>query len=62
MLINDNHNWYLLIAKDEKSSTAERKRVTMTNTHTHVLFAQICDYRFGVYSCVISVSAHSDHF
>lgn len=37
MLINDNHNWYLLIAKDEKSGIAERKRVRMMNTHTHTL-------------------------
>ncbi len=33
MLINDNHNWYLLIAKDEKSGIAETKRVRLTNTH-----------------------------
>lgn len=42
MLINDNHNWYLLIARDEKPGTAER----MTNAHT--LFAHVCDYRVGV--------------
>ena len=56
MLINDNHNWYLLIARDEKPGTAER----MTNAHT--LFAHVCDYRVGVWLCVISVSARSSHF
>lgn len=34
MLINDIHNWYLLIARDEKTGIAERKRDKMMNTHT----------------------------
>lgn len=50
MLINDNHNWYLLIAKDEKSGIAERK------IHT---FAHVCDYRVGV-SLSLHVEAISD--
>lgn len=45
MLINDNHNWYLLIAKDEKSCTSERKRVRMTKAHTHThTFAHFCTH------------------
>lgn len=44
MLINDNHNWYLLIAKDGNSGTVE--------THTHT-----CDNR--VCLCVISIMLHS---
>ena len=59
MLINDNHNWYLLIAKDEKPGTAARKRVGVMNiTNT---FAHICDYRVGVCFCLISVSVHTGH-
>lgn len=58
MLINDNHNWYLLIAKDEKSGAAERKRVRMMNAHSHT-FAHICDYRVCV-SQSLHVQAVSD--
>lgn len=36
MLINDNHNWYLLIAKDGNSGTVE------THTHTHVIAGLEC--------------------
>lgn len=35
MLINDNHNWYLLISKDEKSSIWEKNKVRIANRHTH---------------------------
>lgn len=51
MLINDNHNWYLLIAKDEKSSTAERKRVTMTNTHTCTFCTDLWLQVWSVFMC-----------
>lgn len=58
MLINDNHKWYLLIAKDEMSGIA-REKESENNEHAHT-FAHICDYMFGV-RCV-SVSARTGPF
>lgn len=52
MLINDNYNWYLLIAKDEKVGTALRK------SHT---FAHICGYRVSVCLTLMSGSLHKGY-
>lgn len=49
MLINDNHNWYLLISRDEKSGIAERREDRLVNKHTHL------------YVCVIKVLELSFH-
>lgn len=37
MLINDNHNWYLLIAKDEKPESQNDE-----HTHTSVITGLAC--------------------
>lgn len=47
VLVNDNRNWCLLIAGDENSGPAERRRVNM---HTNTLFPR--DYRvWSVFVC-----------
>lgn len=47
VLVNDNRNWCLLIAKDENSGAAERRRVRI---HTNTLFSR--DYRvWSVFVC-----------
>lgn len=55
VLINDNHNWYLLIAKDEETGIAE----SLNDEHTRtVLHTWLCDYRVSMCLCLIFVCTY----